>query len=77
MRKRKPDRLRIGGAYRMYRPFCQSPSNQIAIVTDIRQVTKASRQVEVSWLLPGPPWNLTTYNDFMRRVHSEAPTALN
>lgn len=74
---RKPKMLEVGKAYRLYRPFSQEPSEQIAVITCIRQMTKTSRQVEVEWLHPGPVWNMDNYTHFLARVHSEAPVTLN
>lgn len=76
MRPRKPKELVVGRAYRMWSPFCAQPSEQVAVVTEILQVTKTTRNVRVEWLNPGPGWNMTGYTDFLSRVYSEAPQAV-
>lgn len=77
MAKRKPARLEVGNAYRLYAPFSQRPSDQIAVVTAIRQPTKNSRQVEFEVLHGRQMFRLDSYTEFLRKVHSEAPAALN
>lgn len=71
VRARKPKELIVGRAYRMWGPFCAWPSDQIAVVTEIKQVTKRMRTVRVEWLREGPGWGVTGYGDFLRRVFCE------
>jgi hypothetical protein len=75
-RQRKPKALEVGKAYRMWSPFCAQPSEQIAIVTKIEQVTKTTRCVHVEWLLPGPGWKVDSYSHFLSRVYSEEQRAI-
>ena len=71
MKAKKPAELVVGRAYRMWRPFRSGPSDQVAVVTDVRQVTSRTRTVSVEWLFAGPGSNTTNYSDFMDRVFSE------
>lgn len=77
--QRKPKELHVGRAYRMWAPFCAGPSDLIAIVVKIKYVTKTTRAVYVEWTRDGsdwsadPGWRVDGYDNFLRRVHSEAP----
>lgn len=76
MAHEKPERVEIGKAYRMSKPVCRCPSDEIALVTAINKLHGELEIVEVEWLLSGRPWRSTTYSAFLRMVYSEAPTAI-
>lgn len=82
MKPRKPKELVVGRAYRMWAPFCAGPSDLIAIVTEIIQTTKTTRNVRIEWHRDGPDWSadpgwkIDGYGNFLARVHSEAPFAI-
>lgn len=75
MKRVKPKTIEVGKAYRMAEPFLAGPSEQIAVVTSMKQSGR-SMQIRVEWLLPGPVFSTFTLAEFPRRVWREEPSAL-
>lgn len=77
VRREKPKEIRVGMAYRMALPFLAGPSDQIAVVVAIKRLDARRSQVEVEWLLPGPPWCTFSLAEFPRRVWRTEGAAIN
>lgn len=81
MKTRKPSMVEIGKCYRLYRfAGCglgiREPGDVVVYVYDIEGTKhRCVRMKSISEQELG--YNAAGYNDFLRMVHSEAPTAKN
>lgn len=78
MRKRKPETIEVGKCYRLFAFYgLGAPSDVVVYVYAIegnKQRCVRARAVSADHELG---WNAMGYTEFLRSVHSEAPTAKN
>lgn len=75
-RKRQtPDEIKVGGVYRIKKPFGNGPADDVVIVTAIWWNSKVARTVAYQWLGgSGDIWE--NYAPFKRSVWREEPRAI-